>query len=127
MSPHSDTLFCSLANQSLLFLLNVACLSKKQQIQFFLVFGFTQSGLGTRDLRHFTFYIYPIFSDYEMVVTVQGARPKNILDLIHETISALIKDSFQGVAYDFYIPCPDCLEKKVCMKKYRNIVLFKLG
>jgi hypothetical protein len=57
-----------------------------------------------------------------MVVTVQGARPKNILDLIHETISALIKDSFQGVAYDFYIPCPDCLEKKVCMKKYKNIV-----
>jgi type III secretory pathway lipoprotein EscJ len=35
-----------------------------------------------------------------MIVTVQGPRPKNILDLIHETIITLIKDSFQGVDYD---------------------------
>ena len=54
-----------------------------------------------------------IFSDYEMIVTVQGPRPKNILDLIHETIITLIKDSFQGVDYDFYIPCPDCVDKEV--------------
>ncbi|CAC5389321.1 LRRK2 [Mytilus coruscus] len=51
-------------------------------------------------------------NDYDMTVTVQGARPKNILDLIHETISTLIKDNFQGVDYDYCIPCPDCVEKK---------------
>ncbi|CAG2236821.1 ISWI [Mytilus edulis] len=51
-------------------------------------------------------------NDYDMTVIVQGARPKNILDLIHETISTLIKDNFAGVAYDYCIPCPDCVEKK---------------
>ena len=34
MSPHSDTLSWFCANQSLLFLLNAACLAKKQQIPF---------------------------------------------------------------------------------------------
>ena len=66
-----------------------------------------------------------IFSDYEMIVTVQGPRPKNILDLIHETIITLIKDSFQGVDYDFYIPCPDCVDKEVrnidcCLTPYEQ-------
>jgi hypothetical protein len=32
MSRHSDILFCFWANQSLLFLLNAACLAEKQQI-----------------------------------------------------------------------------------------------
>ena len=44
MSPHSDTLFWFRANQSLLLLLNAACLAEKQQIPIS-VFGLTQSGL----------------------------------------------------------------------------------
>ena len=44
MSLHSDTLFWFWANQSLLFLLKVACLAEKQQIPIS-VFGLTQPGL----------------------------------------------------------------------------------
>jgi len=39
MSPHSDTLPWFWANQSLLFLLIVACSAEKQQIPIFIVFG----------------------------------------------------------------------------------------
>ena len=45
MLLHSDTLFWFIANQSLLFLLNAACLADKQQIQIFIVFGLTRPGL----------------------------------------------------------------------------------
>ena len=42
----SDTLFWFRTNQSLLFLLNAACLAEKQQISInFIVFGLTQQGL----------------------------------------------------------------------------------
>jgi hypothetical protein len=44
MSPHSDTLSSFRANQSLLFLLNAACLAEKQNSNF-TVFGLTRSGL----------------------------------------------------------------------------------
>ena len=44
MLLHSDTLFWFRANQSLLFLLNAACLAEKQQIPIS-VFGFTRPGL----------------------------------------------------------------------------------
>ena len=44
MSLHSDTLFWFRANQSLLFLLNAACLAEKQQIAI-LVFGLTRPRL----------------------------------------------------------------------------------
>ena len=44
MSLHSDTLFWFRTNQSLLFLLNAACLAEKQQIPI-LVFGLTWLGL----------------------------------------------------------------------------------
>ena len=53
------------------------------------------------------------FSDYEMIVSVQGPRPKNVMDLIHETISTLINDAFVGVEYDYFVQCPDCVEKEV--------------
>jgi hypothetical protein len=45
MSLHSDTLFWFRANQSLLFLLNAACLAEKQQIYNFIVFVLTRPGL----------------------------------------------------------------------------------
>ena len=44
MSPHSDTLSWFRVNQSLLFLLNVACLAEKQNSNF-TVFCLTRSGL----------------------------------------------------------------------------------
>ena len=44
MSPHWDTLFWFLANQSWLFLLNVASFVEKQQIPIW-VFGLTRPGL----------------------------------------------------------------------------------
>ena len=43
--PHSDTLSCFRANQSLLFLLNAACLAEKQNTNF-IVCGLTRSVLG---------------------------------------------------------------------------------
>ena len=46
MSFHSDTLFWFRANQSLLFLLNAACLAEKQQIPI-LIFDLTWQGLET--------------------------------------------------------------------------------
>jgi hypothetical protein len=45
MSLHSDTLFWFRANQSLLFLLNAACLVEKQHIYNLIVFVLTRPGL----------------------------------------------------------------------------------
>ena len=44
-SPWIDTLFWFRDNQSLLFLLNDACLAEKQQMAIYILFGLTQSGL----------------------------------------------------------------------------------
>jgi hypothetical protein len=51
MSLHLDILFWFRDNQSLLLLINAACLAEKQQIPI-LVFGLTQPGLETHDLPH---------------------------------------------------------------------------
>ena len=48
---HLDTLFWFRANQSLLFLLNAACLAEKQQNTNFIVFGLTRPGLETTIYR----------------------------------------------------------------------------
>ena len=48
MSPHSDTLSWFRANQSLLFLLNVACLAEKQQIPILQSLVWPYWGLNTR-------------------------------------------------------------------------------
>jgi len=45
MSPHLDTLSWFRADQSLLFLLNAACLPEKQQISICIVFDMTRLGL----------------------------------------------------------------------------------
>ena len=47
--------------------------------------------------------------DSELLVRVQGPRPENVLFLVHEVFEGLISESFQGVSYDYQIPCPDCL------------------
>jgi hypothetical protein len=44
MSPQSDTLSWFRVDQSLLFILNAACLPEKQQISICIVFGMTRSG-----------------------------------------------------------------------------------
>lgn len=55
-----------------------------------------------------------VFSDNkELVVFVQGPRPENILFLIHEVFESIIEESFNGVSYDLYLPCPDCVSKEV--------------
>jgi hypothetical protein len=48
LSPHSDILSWFRANQSLLFLLNVACLAEKQQIPFLLSLVWLDRGLNPR-------------------------------------------------------------------------------
>ena len=53
------------------------------------------------------------FSDKELIVRVQGAQPENILYVVHDVIQSLIAESFQGVSYDYLLPCPDCIEKSV--------------
>ena len=60
MSPHSDTLSRFRANQSLLFLLNAACLAEKQQIQIFIVFGTVSCQIvSVSDPRQCRFCIRP--------------------------------------------------------------------
>ena len=46
--------------------------------------------------------------DSEVLVRAQGARPENVLFLVHEVFEALISESFHGVQYDFHVPCPGC-------------------
>lgn len=45
-----------------------------------------------------------------MVVKVQGKMPEIVLFHIHEVFESLILEAYQGVKYDFTIPCPDCLK-----------------
>lgn len=43
-------------------------------------------------------------------IKVQGIKPENIIFLIHETIEALVNESFTGLMYEYSFPCPDCVE-----------------
>ena len=67
---------------------------KMQQLKIFITFFFT--------------FLTFIFRESELVVTVQGPRPDNILFLVHEVFEGLIAESFHGVQYDFQLPCPEC-------------------
>ncbi|XP_062577865.1 uncharacterized protein LOC134239727, partial [Saccostrea cucullata] len=62
-------------------------------------------------------------SERQLTVTVQGPRPENVLFLIHEVLESLITESYHGVTYDYYIPCPDCIAKG--SDSFRNPYLFK--
>ena len=60
-----------------------------------------------------------VFSDSkELVVLVQGPRPENILFLIHEVFESIIEESFNGVSYELFVPCPDCILKEVSLCEY---------
>ena len=52
-----------------------------------------------------------------MLVKVFGQRPENILLMVHEVFEALIDEFFQGVKYEYLLPCTDCL-KVVCIVLY---------
>lgn len=41
----------------------------------------------------------------------QGPTPENILFMIHEAFESLIMEFFQGVHYDYQLPCPECLKQ----------------
>ncbi|KAL3867186.1 hypothetical protein ACJMK2_044408, partial [Sinanodonta woodiana] len=51
--------------------------------------------------------------DSELIVTVRGPRPENILFMVHEVFDGLISESFRGVTYDFLMPCLDCVKHNV--------------
>jgi hypothetical protein len=52
-----------------------------------------------------------VCSDNQIVVQVHGARPENILIMVHEAVEGLISDFFKGIRYRYKIPCPQCLEE----------------
>ena len=54
-------------------------------------------------------------SDTQLEVKVHGTRPKNVLFLIHEVIESLIRDVYEGINYDYLMPCPDCQLKDVSL------------
>ncbi|XP_013414940.1 uncharacterized protein LOC106176900 [Lingula anatina] len=45
----------------------------------------------------------------QVLVKAQGVRPENFLLLVHEIFESLIEESFQGVSYEYLLPCMDCL------------------
>ncbi|KAK3098103.1 hypothetical protein FSP39_016142 [Pinctada imbricata] len=49
--------------------------------------------------------------DQEMIVMAQGPTPENILFMVHEAFESLIMEFFQGVHYDYQLPCPECLKQ----------------
>ncbi|XP_013415785.1 uncharacterized protein LOC106177527 isoform X2 [Lingula anatina] len=51
--------------------------------------------------------------DSELHVKVIGTSPENVLFLVHEVYEGLIMESFQGVVYDYLMPCPDCSKAHV--------------
>jgi len=72
---------------------------------------------------NYKFIICVIFSKAEVLVKVCGPHPENTLFLVHEVFEALISESFNGVHYDYFIPCVDCI-KAVCV--HRNVLLWMI-
>ena len=51
-----------------------------------------------------------MFRKSEVMVKVCGPHPENTLFLVHEVFEVLIAESFNGVHYDYCIPCMDCIK-----------------
>ena len=49
-------------------------------------------------------------SDTEVIVKVFGQRPDNILLMVHEVFESLIDEFYQGVKYEYVLPCSDCIK-----------------
>ena len=49
-------------------------------------------------------------SDTEVIVKVFGQRPDNILLMVHEVFESLIDEFYQGVKYEYVLPCADCIK-----------------
>ena len=41
---------------------------------------------------------------------VYGQRPENVLLMVHEVFETLIAQSFNGVKYEYQLPCRQCVE-----------------
>ena len=50
------------------------------------------------------------YSDTEVLVKVFGQRPDNILLIVHEVFESLIDEFYQGVKYEYILPCSDCIK-----------------
>ncbi len=59
--------------------------------------------------------------DNQVLVEVHGPRPENILLLIHEVYESLIADFFQGVKYEYFLPCTDCMKQVLSNYYYYNL------
>ena len=55
------------------------------------------------------FYLYFLYRETEVTVKVVGVKPENILLLVHEVFEGLITDFFQGIKYEYHLPCMDCI------------------
>ncbi|CAD5126525.1 DgyrCDS14632 [Dimorphilus gyrociliatus] len=44
-----------------------------------------------------------------ILMEVRGLKPENVLFLVHEVFETLIAESFEGVQFDFKVPCPECI------------------
>ena len=49
-------------------------------------------------------------SGTEVIVKVFGQRPDNILLMVHEVFESLIDEFYQGVRYEYVLPCADCIK-----------------
>ena len=50
---------------------------------------------------------------------VFGQRPDNILLMVHEVFESLIDEFYQGVKYEYVLPCADCI--KVVRNEYLSL------
>ena len=57
-------------------------------------------------LQHFL----QMSSDTEVIVKVFGQRPDNILLMVHKVFESLIDEFYQGVKYEYVLPCADCIK-----------------
>ena len=55
-------------------------------------------------------YFLQMPSDTEVIVKVFGQRPDNILLMVHEVFESLIDEFYQGVKYEYVLPCADCIK-----------------
>ena len=55
-------------------------------------------------------HFFQLCSDTEVIVKVFGQRPDNILLMVHEVFESLIDEFYQGVKYEYVLPCADCIK-----------------
>ena len=87
MSLHWGTLSWFQANQCMLFLLNAACLTEKQQIPIFIIFGLSEHTIyGTRreHANHYITDAVPIYLILNEIKTIRLSYRMLCIDVYHE-------------------------------------------